>query len=56
MRRSELVGLKWNDIDLDTATISIDRGLVSVGYQLHETRGKTRTSRRAVDLDPPPSP
>jgi len=52
MRRSELLGLKWDDIDLDTATVSINRGLVSVGYELRETRGKTRTSRRAVDLDP----
>lgn len=52
MRRSELLGLKWDDIDLDTGTVSINRGLVSVGYELHETRGKTRTSRRTVDLDP----
>ena len=34
------------------ATISVNRGLVSVGYELHESRGKTSNSRRAVDLDP----
>ncbi len=25
--------------------------LISVGYELHESRGKTRTARRAIDLD-----
>lgn len=52
IRRSELLGLKWGDIDFDTATISITRGLVAVGYKLHETRGKTSNSRRLVDLAP----
>ncbi len=37
---------------LDAATISINRGLVSIGYELHESRGKTGNSRRAIDLDP----
>ena len=52
LRRSELLGLKSDDVDLDTATVSIKRGLVSIGYELHETRGKTSNSRRAIDLDP----
>lgn len=52
MRRSELLGLQWDDVDLDAATISINRGLVSIGYELHESRGKTNNSRRAIDLDP----
>ena len=33
------------------ARLSINRGLVAVGYELHETRGKTRNSRRSIDLD-----
>lgn len=52
MRRSELLGLRWSDIDLEAATLSINRGLVAVGYDLHESRGKTRNSRRRIDLDP----
>jgi integrase len=52
MRRSELLGLRWSDIDLDAGTLSINRGLVAVGYDLHESRGKTRNSRRRIDLDP----
>jgi integrase len=52
MRRSELLGLRWTDIDLQRATISINRGPVAIGYELHESRGKTDNSRRNIDLDP----
>lgn len=52
LRRSELLGLQWDDLDLDHATLSVNRGLVSVGYELHESRGKTPASRRSIDLDP----
>jgi integrase len=52
LRRSELLGLQWDDVDLDAATLAINRGLVSIGYELHESRGKTSNSRRAIDLDP----
>ena len=52
MRRSELLGLRWGDTDLEAGRLSISRALVSVGYVLHDSPGKTRTSRRAVDLDP----
>jgi len=51
LRRSELLGLQWQDIDLKAATLSINRGLVSIGYDMHESRGKTSNSRRAIDLD-----
>lgn len=51
MRRGELAGLHWGDLDLDAGTLSINRSLVSVSYELHESRGKTRTSRRCIDLD-----
>jgi integrase len=52
MRRSELLGLRWDDIDLKKARLSVNRGLVAVAYEMHESRGKTRNSRRAIDLDP----
>ena len=51
LRRSELLGLQWPDVDLRTATLSINRGLVSVGYETHVSRGKTSNPRRAIDLD-----
>ena len=50
MRRNEVLGLKWDDIDFQKKTISLNRGLVAVGYELHETRGKTRNARRPIDL------
>jgi integrase len=42
----------WDDIDFGKARVSINRGLVSVAYELRESRGKTSNSRRAIDLDP----
>jgi integrase len=52
MRRNEVLGLKWDDIDFEKRRLGLNRGLVAIGYELHETRGKTRTSRRTIDLDP----
>lgn len=52
MRRNELLGLRWEDFDDTKATISVNRGLVAVPYELHETRGKTPRARRSIDLDP----
>jgi integrase len=52
MRRSELLGLQWSDINYDRARLSINRGLVAIGYELHESRCKTANSRRTIDIDP----
>jgi integrase len=51
MRRGEVVGLKWCDLDLGTRRLSIQRTLQCVGGQPVEFGVKTRTSRRCVDLD-----
>ncbi len=51
MRRNEVLGLKWPDIDFNKKRIALNRGLVAVGYELHQTRGKTRAARRNIDLD-----
>lgn len=52
MRRGEVLGLRWDDIDLGAATLSIRRSVSCTGYQVHTTPTTTRTSRRAIDLDP----
>ena len=52
MRRSEVLGLQWHDIDFKRQRLALNRGLVAVGYEVHQTRGKTRNARRAIDLDP----
>lgn len=51
MRRNEVIGLKWPDIDVKKQRVNLNRGLVAVGYEVHQTRGKTKTARRSIDLD-----
>jgi integrase len=49
-RRSELIALRWTDVDLDRATVSIERGIVVGPHGLVEKGTKTHTVRR-VSLD-----
>jgi integrase len=51
MRRNEVLGLKWPDIDFAKQRLHLNRGLVAVGYEVHQTRGKTKNARRAIALD-----
>jgi integrase len=53
MRRGELVGLRWGDVDFEAATLSVHRSISCAGYRLCESDGKTRNSRRVIDLDAP---
>ena len=50
MRRSELLGLRWDDIDLKAGTATVNQGLQEAGGQLIVTAPKTVKSRRAVTL------
>jgi integrase len=52
MRRGEVLGVRWRDIDLDARRVSVCQALVSVAYQVSISDVKTGTSRRAIDLDP----
>lgn len=52
MRRSEVCGLHWSDIDLAKGTLRISRGLQRAGGILQELPTKTRRSRRTVPLPP----
>jgi integrase len=51
LRRGELLGLRWRDVDLRTRRIAVRRSLVSVGYEMHESDAKTQRSERVIDLD-----
>jgi integrase len=51
MRRGEVVGLKWSDLDTSTRRLSIQRTLQCVGGRPVEFGIKTRHSRRCIDLD-----
>lgn len=50
-RRSELVALRWTDLDLDRATVWIKRGIVTGFTGLVEKDTKNHAARR-VSLDP----
>jgi integrase len=49
-RRSELIALRWTDVDLEKGTVSIERGIVSGPHGLVEKDTKTHSARR-VSLD-----
>ncbi len=48
LRRGEILGLKWSDINLDTAVMSICRTLEESKGCLEFKQPKTERSRRAV--------
>jgi integrase len=48
LRRSEVRGLKWADLDLDACWFKLQRGYVSKS----ETRMKTKASRRGMEMLP----
>lgn len=52
MRRSEVLGLAWAAVDLDAATVRIERGLVEVSGRPEWTEGKNERSRRTFAIDP----
>jgi integrase len=51
MRRGEVLGLKWSDLDLDHGRLKIDRALILVDYVPTISETKTDKGRRTVALD-----
>jgi integrase len=51
MRRGEVVGLKWSDLDRTSRRLSISRTLQNLAGRPVEFDVKTRTSRRCIDID-----
>ena len=51
MRRGELVGLRWRDIECDQRRLSIARTVICVGARMQEAAGKTPNAARRIDLD-----
>ena len=52
MRRGEVLGLRWRDVDLDASRLSVYQAVISVAYALQIADVKTGSSRRTIDLDP----
>jgi hypothetical protein len=51
MRRNEVLGLKWSDLDFKKRRLHLNRGLVAVGYEVLPRVWWTKTARRVIELD-----
>jgi integrase len=51
MRRGEVLGVRWRDIDFDAGRVSVRQALVSVSYKVSISDVKTGTSRRTIDIE-----
>jgi integrase len=52
MRRGEVLGVQWPDVDLSRARVAVRRSLVTVGHEVIVSEPKTAKGRRSVALDP----
>jgi integrase len=51
MRRGEVLGLRWADVDLERRRLSVVRQPTTVNYQVTVSEPKTAKGRRSVALD-----
>jgi integrase len=52
MRRGEVAGLRWADVDLAAGRVSPRKPRVQVNYQVHVSEPKTAKGKRSLALDP----
>jgi integrase len=52
LRRGEILGLRWVDVDLKAGRLAVRQTLVVVDYHVQVSEPKTPRSRRALALDP----
>jgi integrase len=50
LRRGELLGLRWSDIDLDAGLLTVNRALEQIGGTITFKAPKTKRSRRTITL------
>ncbi|MFH1331544.1 MAG: site-specific integrase [Actinomycetota bacterium] len=50
MRRGEVLGLRWADVDLDLGRLAVRHAIISVAYEILESTPKTHHAR-VIDLD-----
>ena len=50
MRRGEVLGLRWRDVDLNSARLSVRHAVVSVAYTVLDSTPKSHQAR-VIDLD-----
>lgn len=51
LRRGELLGLRWRDLEMGSGTLTVHTTRVAVGAQVVEGPPKSRRSRRVLPLD-----
>ena len=51
MRRGELIGMRWSDVDLTRRIVSIRNNRVQAGNAIVDNAPKTKSGRRILDLD-----
>ncbi|HEY5473623.1 MAG TPA: tyrosine-type recombinase/integrase, partial [Candidatus Limnocylindrales bacterium] len=52
MRRGEAIGLRWSDVDLENARLSVLRALIPINREVVVSEPKTAKGRRVIALDP----
>ena len=52
LRRGELLGLRWRDIDLDDGYLQVRQSLIVVNHRIIVSSTKTEKAARSVALDP----
>lgn len=50
LRRSEILGLRWRDIDLQAGLVTIRQVRTSMGHEVVEKQPKTQDSRRTLSI------
>jgi len=51
MRRGEILGLRWADVDLGTRRLSVRQALIAVAYEMRLSDVKTAAGRRTIDIN-----
>ncbi len=51
MRRGEIVGLRWSDVNLDAHRLAVRQTVTATGSQLTFGEPKTKRGKRSVALD-----
>jgi integrase len=52
MRRGEVLGVRWSDVDLEAATLTVTQIRTVVAYEVVTLTPKTDKGRRTISLDP----
>lgn len=51
MRRGEILGLRWKDMDLISGNLQVRQTVVSVAYEIQFSEPKTKRGKRTIPLD-----